>query len=334
VWSDAEVGDPEVGNEHFISGSINRKNATVPVSCKSPKPCAYIELSDWAGTNSSLQGKRWSSGTTQKVKGGFGPLAKVNRGWEPTGRLVYGSAFKVALAQVDESKGVADFSLYLRACARIPFYGKSCTPYFIGPIPWLPVKEKGAVIVSAIQSPSIKVPSKYKQRIRQIEQQYEPKDNNTANTPASPNTPISNSKVGEANASIVSTVNRLGGFSSNVPGTDGGRNACMWAVNHVLKEAGYEPLANDTLAVRTGQAALENGRGQKINIADAQPGDIVIVDGGGSRQHIGFCTNKGCTETISNSSSRANFSFRGNSNFSYRGSPYNRTTPQVYRLRK
>jgi hypothetical protein len=172
------------------------------------------------------------------------------------------------------------------------------------------------------------------QRIRQIEQQYEPKDNNTANTPASPNTPISNSIVGEANASIVSAVNRLGGFSSNVPGTDGGRNACMWAVNHVLKEAGYEPLANDTLAVRTGQAALENGRGQKINIADAQPGDIVIVDGGGSRQHIGFCTNKGCTETISNSSSRANFSFRGNSNFSYRGSPYNRTTPQVYRLRK
>ena len=108
----------------------------------------------------------------------------------------------------------------------------------------------------------------------------------------------------------------------------------MWAVNRVLKESGYAPLGKDTLAVREGQADLESGRGTKVNIADARPGDIVLVDKGGSSQHIGFCVNNGCTQTISNSSSRASFSFRGNSNFSYPGSPYNGATPQVYRLKK
>ena len=108
----------------------------------------------------------------------------------------------------------------------------------------------------------------------------------------------------------------------------------MWAVNNVLTEAGYAPLGNDTLAVRVGKADLDNGRGKKVNIADAQPGDIVLVDAGGSRQHIGFCMTDGCTRTISNSSSKGEFSWNGNSNFSYPGSPYNGTTPQIYRLQK
>ena len=108
----------------------------------------------------------------------------------------------------------------------------------------------------------------------------------------------------------------------------------MYAVNHVLENAGYEPLANGTLSVLEGKAALDNGRGQKIDISDAKPGDIVLVDAGGSHQHIGFCETDGCTRTISNSSSRAQFDWHGNSNFSYDGSPYNGTTPQIYRLLK
>jgi hypothetical protein len=48
-------------------------------------------------------GKRWASGAVQKVKG-YGPLAIVNGGWEPTGKLVFGSAFKVVLTSVDEPK--------------------------------------------------------------------------------------------------------------------------------------------------------------------------------------------------------------------------------------
>lgn len=339
IWSAVELGDPKVPPDLYISGTVNKKGSTVPVPCTASKPCSYIELSDPIGTNGSLHGKRWVSGLAQKVKGGFGPLKAINGGWEPTGKLVFGSAFKVVLTNTNESLGTANFALYFRACANIPFYGKSCTPYFIGGIPWFPTDEKGFVIVASTSQPNINIPSKYKQQIALIES--ENNNGQTSDSQANQSLPSDNGatvsldgKPRSANIKIVDAVKRLGSFSSNVPGTDGGENACMWAVNNVLKEAGYAPLANDTLAVRTGQAALENGRGEKINIADAQAGDIVLVDKGGSRQHIGFCVNSGCTRTISNSSSRAQFSFRGNSNFSYPGSPYNGSTPQVYRLRK
>lgn len=149
VWSDAEHGDSQVGDEYFVSGFVNRNNANVPVACESGLDCPYIELSDLTGTSGAMHGKRWASGK-QQVKGGFGPLAAVNNGREPTGRLVYGPAFKVVVTGTNESSGTADFGLYLRVCTHIPFLGKTCTPYFIGPIPWLPTREKGLIVVSAI----------------------------------------------------------------------------------------------------------------------------------------------------------------------------------------
>jgi len=149
VWEAAEHGDSQVGENYFISGSINKHNETEAVACAAGESCPYIELSDLGGASGLLHGKRWASGK-QKVRGGFGPLAAVNNGREPTGRLVYGSAFKVVLTGTNESKGTADFGLYLRVCIHIPFVGKSCTPYFIGPIPWLPTREKDLVIVNAM----------------------------------------------------------------------------------------------------------------------------------------------------------------------------------------
>ena len=342
VWSAVEHGDAKVSPDLYISGTVNKKSKTVPVPCRANQPCAYIELSDPLGTNAPLHGKRWVSGKTQKVKGGFGPLAKVNDGWEPAGKLVFGSAFKVVLTDTDESLGLANFALYLRACVNIPLYGKSCTPYFIGGIPWLPTEETGFVIVASTAKANVNVDSKYQQQIASIEQSNQPQTSNphseqshqqAANSAASQYASPTDG-IKSANARIMAAIKNLGGFPSNVTGTDGGENACMWAVNRVIKEAGLEPLGNDTLAVRRGQADLDRGRGQKINIANAQPGDIVLVDLGGSKQHIGFCLNSGCTQTISNSSSRASFTFRGNSNFSYPGSPYNGATSQVYRLKK
>ncbi|PSB43152.1 hypothetical protein C7B80_25060 [Cyanosarcina cf. burmensis CCALA 770] len=333
VWSEAESGDPSVPPQLYISGTVNRKGKTVPVPCQAGKPCAHIELGDLLGSRGSYHGKRWVSGRSQKVKGGFGILKVVNGGWEPTGIAVYPKVpFKVVLTDVNESEGTANFALYFHACRSIPFIGKSCTPYFIGPIPWLTTKEKGLVIVAATSKPNVNISSKYRERIAQLEEpQSRQQDSNSSS--AAPIDSSSNT-VGTANQRITSAINKLGRFGSNVSGTDGGKNACMWAVNRVLKQAGYAPLGNDTLAVRVGQADLENGRGEKIDLASSQPGDIVVVDAGGSRQHIGFCLNPGCTQTLSNSSSRATFSFYGNSNFSYPGSPYNGSIPQVYRLRK
>lgn len=536
VWGSAEHGDSQIPPDLYISGAVRDKSdRTTPVPCTADKPCPYIELTDSINPSKvndkvgdafkSLHGKRWVVGGSQgmKVKEGYGPLKNLNGGWGAAGITVFGADFgKIALSSTDESTGRAKFSLYLRACARIPFVGKSCSPYFIGPIPFpfLNTKEKGFVLVASTAKPKVDIPSKYAGTVAQIQQQYEPqKESNyiadcitgvvgdavnkaisavpeSMRRYASKTVPLvlaaakkygvtdpaqvaymlstvqtettmganvvegatrnksapgsvyygrgfvqltsadnyrkaskivgvdlvknperavepeiaakilvvgmrdgvftgrklsdfinngkanfvgarqivndsdkqfamaqdanrylkaiggssvnelketgstcsatiaSNVKPGEANARILNAINKLGSFSSNVPGTDGGVNACMWAVNNVLKSAGYAPLANDTLAVRTGQAALESGRGQKINIANAQAGDIVLVDKGGSKQHIGFCLNQGCTQTISNSSSKARFSFRGNSNFSYPGSPYNGSTPQVYRLLK
>ena len=151
VFGTSERGDAKVGNNYFISGSIVRGDQTLPVACYQGQECSYMELGDFAGSEGGLYGKRWVSGSSQQVKGGYGFLAAVNGGFEPTGRLVYGSGFKVTLTGVNEAKGTADFGLFFRICARPPFMQKTCTPYFIGPIPWIPVKENNLVIVGAGQ---------------------------------------------------------------------------------------------------------------------------------------------------------------------------------------
>jgi hypothetical protein len=147
VLGQAERGDAKVGSNYFISGSVIRGDHTVPVACEPGKECPYLELGSFSGSNGALYGKRWVSGSSQQVKGGYGFLARVNGGKEPTGRLVYGNAFKVALIGTNESKGTADFGLFFRICARPPFMQKTCTPYFIGPVPWFGVKENDLVIV-------------------------------------------------------------------------------------------------------------------------------------------------------------------------------------------
>ncbi|BAZ71027.1 hypothetical protein NIES4106_58240 (plasmid) [Fischerella sp. NIES-4106] len=151
VFGEAEHGDPMVGSGQFISGRVNSNDVTVSVPCNVDAVCSYLELGDLAGSSGALYGKRWVSGSSQKVKGGFGILANVNGGLEPTGRLVYGNAFKVVLTGVNESTGTADFGLFFRICARIPFGGKTCTPYFIGPVPWISVRENDLAIVGTGQ---------------------------------------------------------------------------------------------------------------------------------------------------------------------------------------
>ena len=147
VLGTSERGDAKVGNNYFISGSVVSGDQTLPVACNQGRECSYLELGDFAGSEGSLYGKRWASGSSQIVKGGYGFLAAVNGGFEPTGRLVYGSGFKVALTGVNEAKGTADFGLFFRICVRPPFMQKTCTPYFIGPVPWIPVSENDLVIV-------------------------------------------------------------------------------------------------------------------------------------------------------------------------------------------
>ncbi len=178
----------------YISGAVKDKSdRTTPVPCSAGKPCPYIELTDSINPNKandkvgdalkSLHGKRWVVGGSKgmKVKEGYGPLKNLNGGWGVAGIAVFGADFgKIALTSTDESTGRAKFSLYLRACAKIPLVGKSCSPYFIGPIPFpfLNTKEKGFVLVASTVKPKVDIPSKYTDQVAQIQQQYEPQSEN------------------------------------------------------------------------------------------------------------------------------------------------------------
>ena len=61
------------------------------------------------------------------------------------------NAFKVTVLETDEATGTAETGLYFRMCVRNLFVDLGCTPYFIGPIPWLPIQEEGMLFLGQIK---------------------------------------------------------------------------------------------------------------------------------------------------------------------------------------
>lgn len=104
--------------------------------------CAHIEL----GGNSLMLGQQWVSGNSQKVRGGFGFLGSMFDGVEPTGRHPYGDGFKVVIGDIDESTGTVELELYYRICDRYPV-DLGCSPYGIGPYPFMTLKEQDWIFV-------------------------------------------------------------------------------------------------------------------------------------------------------------------------------------------
>jgi hypothetical protein len=129
----------ENGRWKSISGSY-QEGFNVP--CYNKK-CAHIEV---AGSD-NLTGAAWMSGKFQKVKGGFGILGAVNGGKEPTGRHPFGKSFKQVIWDVNEADGSISTAMFFRFCKTIPFMGKTCTPYFIGPVPFFTYSEKDPIIL-------------------------------------------------------------------------------------------------------------------------------------------------------------------------------------------
>lgn len=107
-----------------------------------------------------------------------------------------------------------------------------------------------------------------------------------------------------------------GASTANGPGD--GVVACAWAVNNVLASAGIAPI--DSSSVQSMENALASGRGTLVNQSAAAAGDIVIQAQDG---HVGICLNTGCTQVLSNSSSRARFSWISGTDFAptYSGGP-------------
>ena len=105
------------------------------------------------------------------------------------------------------------------------------------------------------------------------------------------------------NAVIYASMGELGSFDTRA-GPDGGNLACAWSVNCILAHAGIQPIGANPNSVPSVEAALQGGRGQRVNRAEAEAGDIVIA---GNQHHIGICLEDGCCRVRSNSSSRAQF---------------------------
>ncbi len=135
---DLVLRDIEANRERSISGSYQQG---FNVSCIQSN-CAHAEMSG-AGRTTGVQ---WISGKIQKVKGGFGILKAVNGGKEPTGRHPFGSGFKQVVWDIDESTGAMQTTMFFRFCKTIPFVGRTCTPYFIGPVPFITYHEKDPII--------------------------------------------------------------------------------------------------------------------------------------------------------------------------------------------
>jgi phage protein D len=112
-------------------------------------------------------------------------------------------------------------------------------------------------------------------------------------------------------------------------GPSGGNNACLWAVNRVLRRAGVTPPWGGSTYVPTARASLAAGAGTLLS--GPEPGAIAIMRDNGNPPypHIGVVGNDGRT-IISNSSSRASFSWAaGESSYT---STYGRT-PEYWRLK-
>jgi hypothetical protein len=107
--------------------------------------CPHVEL----GGNPVINGTQWVSGQSQSVRGGEGILSAVNNGLEPTGRHPFGDAFKVVVWDTNEMTGSADTALFFRICQETAFVDLGCTPYFIGPIPFINYSETDPIFLGS-----------------------------------------------------------------------------------------------------------------------------------------------------------------------------------------
>ena len=140
-YMDIPLAEREGFVDYTISGS-DREGWSVP--CDRTTGCDHIELS--SELFPTLHGRRWIGGQ-QNVRGGKNPpLESLNGGMEPTGRLPFHDHIKIVVDSVDESAGYVQFSAYLNFCISFAFY-ESCSPYFIGPLPWVGAYEKDWVLV-------------------------------------------------------------------------------------------------------------------------------------------------------------------------------------------
>lgn len=108
-----------------------------------------------------LQEKRWISGLAQWVQGGTGDVATSANNREPTGRNVFGKAFKVVVTEVSQKE--AKTTLYFRFCQSDRQQQIRCSPYALGPVPFLGYRTGESMPIGTLGEESARSPSQTEQ---------------------------------------------------------------------------------------------------------------------------------------------------------------------------
>lgn len=146
-----------------------------------------------------------------------------------------------------------------------------------------------------------------------------------AAAPAAGATTTAAAPAGSINQRIFEAAKASRGASSR-SGPGGGNVACAWILNTVVfPKAGIKTIGSNPNLVASVESALQGGRGQAVERSQAQPGDIAVMP----NKHIGICMTTGCTSILSNSSSKATFTWEASIG-SY--DSYYRTTTKLYRV--
>jgi len=152
VWSQAEGADQSSSPKLSMSGS---KRHGFKVPCLE-YDCAYGEFDDIENVGKSArgatEGQRWYSGKYQEVDGEGRNLGKaINGGKEPVGRFIEPFPLKVVLWEPDERTDTVTFAFFARFCWST-FGVKHCSPYFIGPIPFIKMKVNDLMLVGLLDT--------------------------------------------------------------------------------------------------------------------------------------------------------------------------------------
>lgn len=139
IWGPREGDRPRT-----ISGS-DQQGFAVPCNVDRTD-CASIELQALGSGTNPLDGSHWVSGKYQEVEGGSGALRLVNGGREPTGRHPFGPAFKQVIWEPEERDDTVTSALFFRACGL-----GGCTPYIIGPFPFLTYRINDPIFVGLLE---------------------------------------------------------------------------------------------------------------------------------------------------------------------------------------
>jgi hypothetical protein len=114
--------------------------------------------------------------------------------------------------------------------------------------------------------------------------------------------------------------------TSTRDGPGGGVEACAWAVNNIISNAGLRKIGANPDYVPSVVQALDGGRGRRISAHEAVPGDLAIAC---HQAHIGVCMSSGCGTIDSNSSSERCFCWDATYSFF---TQYFGCEPAIYRV--